>query len=146
MADVAGLNPGEDNRTAMAKEMREAQRKDRKQASEGADNLKQELLSAAGAQHERPQYYAASIKWIGVLREFFAGRALRRTLRSRDNLGNPLWQMPDPIEVPLYLTLHDHELDVLESAAEQDRCERWFAICIAQIRGDCRLALLICSA
>lgn len=102
----------------MAREIREAQAKDRKEAASLTEASTSDLLTASGAQHDKGAFFVVCAKWINLLRTFFAGRALRRTLRTLDYEDKPLWLMPDPVEVQMKLNLHDHELDVLENAAE----------------------------
>lgn len=102
----------------MARRQSKARAEDRQNAHEDEDRTAEEILHATDAHNDENAYTAATAISIEEIRPYFDGRTLRRTLRSKGFDDSTVLDMPDPCEVIVLLALHPHEVDVLESAAE----------------------------
>ena len=69
-------------------------------------------------------YRQACISFIAALRPLFLENAVRRTLKSRDFQGHPIWEMEDPVDVSMNLEpsmLERQVIDKMASNAEEAR-------------------------
>ncbi|GJE96699.1 DEAD/DEAH box helicase [Phanerochaete sordida] len=57
---------------------------------------------------------------IASLQRLFKGSAMRRTIRSLDNLGNPIWGADPPIEIYVFGKLYDHERECISGLVARD--------------------------
>lgn len=105
---------------------------DRQNMSKTFDYEPKDILLSS--QKDLSEYYKESLISLAKMQPFFSSRTLRRTIRSKDNSHQPIWDMPDPYEVIIPLDLHTHEIDVLEKAAcialENSKTDvKWRAVC-----------------
>ncbi|KAI0748986.1 P-loop containing nucleoside triphosphate hydrolase protein [Irpex lacteus] len=63
-------------------------------------------------------YRLACLDFIAILRPFFLENSVRRTLKSRDNRGHPIWEIRDPLDVVMHLEPTKMEKEVTSEMAK----------------------------
>ena len=130
------------------KELSRASRNDRIRRKEQlAKGLTAEDVLVGTGLHADTDYKTVSIKHIRTIQDWFKGRCIRRTHRSKDNHGKPIFELKDYLEHKIILTLMDKERQTLEQEAEEavktaeDSSKNWtevsdeiFAACLPGTR------------
>lgn len=127
LANIAGLHPSEDLRHEMRRQWARAQVAARRDIT---NRVPKDILFPSGPHESRKETLIA----LANMQPFLGSRVLRRTIRSKDNLDQPMFDMPDPCEVTILLDLHPREVDALEKAAsmalENSKTDvRWRVVC-----------------
>ncbi|GJE99781.1 hypothetical protein PsYK624_160520 [Phanerochaete sordida] len=82
---------------------------------ERAKALRGERISTE--EYEVPK---AQRECIATLKTLFKGWAMRRTIRSLDNEGNPIWGADPPIEIYIFGKLYEHERKAIAERVAED--------------------------
>jgi hypothetical protein len=104
----------------MRKRLAAASRKDRKarrQRQDAEEDVEQQLHTGENASVDTEQYLKVCLEFIERLRVIFSGKALRRTINSRDNTGTVLWSLPPYVDIVLRLRLSPREMAVIRQQA-----------------------------
>ncbi len=107
----------------MRKALAKAKRDDKKDeeewlGSESPEGIKQELMAGKQSERGMKHYRLACLDFIAILRPFFLENSVRRTLKSRDNRGHPIWEIRDPLDVVMHLEPTKMEKEVTSEMAK----------------------------
>jgi len=105
----------------MESRLRAAQTKDGKRMKSGDRKRKlvQAVIKGDSSVTFRTSYEPELLRWIAVIRNWFAGISIRRHLQSVDNTGARILGLGPIHKHALLVKLYQHELDNLEAVAEE---------------------------
>lgn len=122
LASIMKLPEAENSESLLVeirKELGKAAKLDKNRRADAAKAGVNTAALAKGNDSTPPsEFRQACINWIHHIQGWYKGRCIRRTHKSLDNRGKPIFELEEYAEHVLMLTLTDYEQSVIESYAE----------------------------